>query len=161
MNAFVSSAESHVSTLREHTHLLTEHATRQNPPTGTTPRKRQWQYVDKWERTQERDDILREHRGRRGVVSPKTFNSIRLPGLVDESMPLSPTAEDEDMKVESDVQSNPLSSSESLSDGSLEDRPSVPRSHSTVAPLKSVPLRPLLQERSTNIMDTRAPRRKR
>ncbi|KAG9318495.1 kinesin-domain-containing protein [Chiua virens] len=42
---------------------LLEQATREDIPTGMTPRKRAWEYVDNWELTQNRDVILRSWRG--------------------------------------------------------------------------------------------------
>ena len=41
---------------------MLEQASHQNPPTGTTPQKRKWSYIDKWERTQSRADLLRGYR---------------------------------------------------------------------------------------------------
>jgi kinesin family protein 11 len=48
--------------LRQANKALQEQGTREDIPTGTTPRKRAWEYDDDWERTQDRDTILREWR---------------------------------------------------------------------------------------------------
>jgi kinesin family protein 11 len=41
---------------------LAEQGTREDAPTGKTPRKRVWQYVDQWELTKDREAVLRAWR---------------------------------------------------------------------------------------------------
>ena len=53
---------SNLSGLRQANKALQEQGTREDIPTGTTPRKRAWEYDDDWERTQDRDTVLREWR---------------------------------------------------------------------------------------------------
>lgn len=53
---------SHLSGLRQANKALQAQGTREDIPTGTTPRKRAWEYDDDWERTQDRDTVLREWR---------------------------------------------------------------------------------------------------
>ena len=53
---------SSLSGLRQANKALQEQGTREDIPTGTTPRKRAWEYDDDWERTQDRDTVLREWR---------------------------------------------------------------------------------------------------
>lgn len=53
---------SSLSGLRQANKALQEQGTREDIPTGTTPRKRAWEYDDDWERTQDRDTVLRDWR---------------------------------------------------------------------------------------------------
>ena len=53
---------SSLSGLRQANKALQEQGTREDVPTGTTPRKRAWEYDDDWERTQDRDTVLRDWR---------------------------------------------------------------------------------------------------
>lgn len=50
------------------TNSLVDQGSREDLPTGTTPRKRVWQYTDNWELTKERETIVRDWK-RRGVRS--------------------------------------------------------------------------------------------
>lgn len=70
-----------------------EQGTREDSPTGLTPRKRVWQYVDEWELTQSRSAVLKAWRQRSGsTTSSDTFVTENEPppaqledhGLVDE-----------------------------------------------------------------------------
>jgi len=44
--------------MRQMTDSLVEQGSRQDLPTGSTPRKRVWQYTDEWELTKDRDTII-------------------------------------------------------------------------------------------------------
>ncbi|KAH8117562.1 kinesin-domain-containing protein [Phellopilus nigrolimitatus] len=68
IHSHASSGTSHVSAVQQHNRLIFEQGTRQNPPTGSTPQKRKWQYVDKWEKTQSRSDLLYDYRRQHGTV---------------------------------------------------------------------------------------------
>ena len=50
------------------TNSLVDQGSREDLPTGTTPRKRVWQYTDNWELTKERETIIQDWK-RRGVQS--------------------------------------------------------------------------------------------
>ena len=65
----MANATQDMTRIRQCSQTMSEEALRQSSPTGTTPRKRQWQYIDKWERTQNRPDLLREFRRRHGRTS--------------------------------------------------------------------------------------------
>ena len=54
--------------MREMTNSLVDKGSREDLPTGTTPRKRVWQYTDNWELTKEREIIIQDWK-RRGVQS--------------------------------------------------------------------------------------------
>ncbi|KAG8855775.1 kinesin motor protein cin8 [Serendipita sp. 411] len=57
---YETATRSHLSSLRQATRALLEKGTREDVPTGQTPRKRTWEYDDEWERTKNRDAVLRE-----------------------------------------------------------------------------------------------------
>ncbi|KAJ6496722.1 kinesin 2 [Mycena vitilis] len=89
------------------TKSLAEHGTKADTSTGSTPRKRVWQYVDQWELTQSRADLLQKWR-ETGVSSAGSETFLA------EHRPL-PEAETEDedldvMAVDEEVKS-PLSES--------------------------------------------------
>jgi kinesin family member 11 len=58
--------------------MLVETGTREDVPTGTTPRKRQWDFNDHWERTKPREAVLREWRQRNGSSSSSLHRSSGL-----------------------------------------------------------------------------------
>ncbi|KAF9227911.1 kinesin-domain-containing protein [Gyrodon lividus] len=59
-----------LGTIQQTARSLLDHATREDVPTGMTPRKRIWEYVDKWELTKSRDIILRSWE--KGTASANT-----------------------------------------------------------------------------------------
>jgi kinesin family member 11 len=52
--------------MRQMTNSLVDQGSREDLPTGTTPRKRVWQYTDNWELTKEREAIVQDWK-RRGA----------------------------------------------------------------------------------------------
>lgn len=64
-HAYKSATAAQISTLRQVTECLVEAGTREDKPTGNTPRKKAWQYQDEWELTKSRDAVLKEWRKRR------------------------------------------------------------------------------------------------
>jgi kinesin family protein 11 len=54
--------------MREKTNSLVDKGSREDLPTGSTPRKRVWQYTDNWELTKERETIIQDWK-RRGAQS--------------------------------------------------------------------------------------------
>jgi len=54
--------------MRGMTNSLVDQGSREDLPTGSTPRKRVWQYTDNWELTKERETIIQDWK-RRGVQS--------------------------------------------------------------------------------------------
>ncbi|KAG7092477.1 hypothetical protein E1B28_008829 [Marasmius oreades] len=61
---FKDVASTSFSSLQQGYALLRKESTKQDVPTGSTPRKRNWQYVDSWDLTKERDILLQEWRTR-------------------------------------------------------------------------------------------------
>ncbi|KAF8212191.1 kinesin 2 [Mycena galopus ATCC 62051] len=104
-------SKSELSTATNAIKALVEHGAKADTSTGTTPRKRVWQYVDQWELTKSRAELLQTWRGT-GVsgVGSETFLA--------EHRPLPEPEEDEEdveeMAVDEDVRS-PLSESASES----------------------------------------------
>lgn len=75
-----SSTTAQISTLRQVTESLVEAGTREDKPTGKTPRKKTWQYQDQWELTKNRDMVLEEWRQRGvSVKDSETFLAEHLP----------------------------------------------------------------------------------
>ncbi|KAF9264663.1 kinesin-domain-containing protein [Marasmius fiardii PR-910] len=70
-------ARTNVLTLQQGYALLRKEATRQDVPTGSTPRKRNWEYINSWDLTKGRDVLLQEWR------TPKSpVGELSLPGEV-------------------------------------------------------------------------------
>ncbi|KAG8217543.1 P-loop containing nucleoside triphosphate hydrolase protein, partial [Butyriboletus roseoflavus] len=69
-----------LSAIQQTSRSLLDQAAREDVPTGMTPRKRVWEYVDNWELTQNRDVILHSWRG--GTTSASTT-----PLSVEQSLP--------------------------------------------------------------------------
>ncbi|CAE6462974.1 unnamed protein product [Rhizoctonia solani] len=61
---YKSSVDSHASTIEQTSRDLLSDVETQVSPTGHTPRKRKWDYVDSWALTGDREDILRAWRTR-------------------------------------------------------------------------------------------------
>ncbi|KAJ1311796.1 hypothetical protein OPQ81_010261 [Rhizoctonia solani] len=69
---YKSSVDSHTSTVEETSKDLLSDVKTQVAPTGHTPRKRKWDYVDSWALTGNREDILRAWRNRDPTPSLST-----------------------------------------------------------------------------------------
>lgn len=52
-----------LSAIQQTSRSLLDQATREDVPTGMTPRKRDWEYADNWELTKNRDVILQSWKG--------------------------------------------------------------------------------------------------
>ncbi|KAI0302057.1 hypothetical protein BC826DRAFT_495445 [Russula brevipes] len=55
---YQKSASGHLSSMRKATDSVVDQGSREDLPTGSTPRKRVWQYTDNWELTQDRDAVI-------------------------------------------------------------------------------------------------------
>ncbi|KAH9951942.1 P-loop containing nucleoside triphosphate hydrolase protein [Amylocystis lapponica] len=77
---FRGAAAAHLSNLRQTTQTLVEQGTREDMPTGSTPRKHSWNYVDEWQLTQTREVLLKEWK-QRGLSTSRsdTFLAEHLP----------------------------------------------------------------------------------
>ncbi|KIK96808.1 hypothetical protein PAXRUDRAFT_825572 [Paxillus rubicundulus Ve08.2h10] len=72
-----------LSTIQQSARSLLDHVTREDVPTGMTPRKRVWEYVDNWELTKSRDVIL--HSRGKGTASAHTTPVSAVFSLPEES----------------------------------------------------------------------------
>lgn len=146
---------------------MLDEAAHQNPPTGMTPRKRRWEYVDKWERTQSRTDLLRDFRrqhDRPSLDDAERFSRVALPDSDDDGVDenqehaeqaMQTACVEIKMEIDLDCRSNPLISPSA----SVEEMEQLSSSPETVPPSKLEALRvPMkskaaraLQEKSTNV----------
>lgn len=79
-STYHKAASTDLSSIHDSTRSLAEQATKEDTPTGSTPRKRVWQYVDQWELTQNRDALLNAWRKRSGSnASVDTFMNENTP----------------------------------------------------------------------------------
>jgi kinesin family member 11 len=87
--AYHKAASTDISSIQQSTRSLAEQGTKEDAPTGLTPRKRVWQYVDHWELTQSRDMVLKTWRQRGATkASSDVFMDENLPFLMDENLPV-------------------------------------------------------------------------
>ncbi|KAH8106971.1 P-loop containing nucleoside triphosphate hydrolase protein, partial [Cristinia sonorae] len=80
LNLYQTSASSHLTSMRQSMQTLSEDGTKEDTPTGTTPRKRVFEIPQRWELTKGRDVILKDWKAR-GVHSSsrETFLAEHLP----------------------------------------------------------------------------------
>ena len=69
MQKEISEGVAQVSAIEQHNKAMVGRSTTAAPPTGTTPQKRKWSYIDKWEKTKNREVLLKEHRIRQASGS--------------------------------------------------------------------------------------------
>ncbi|KAE9396081.1 kinesin 2 [Gymnopus androsaceus JB14] len=78
--AYKTATTSHVSMVQKATMALSDQGTREDVPTGSTPRKRTWRYVDEWELTESRPTLLSAWRSQgMSAVGSETFLAEHLP----------------------------------------------------------------------------------
>lgn len=80
-------------------------STKEDTPTGSTPRRRAWNFADEWELTKSRDILLKEWR-QKGVSSreSETFLATHLPLPNDEDEPLHAQEEEDEVMLELEVE---------------------------------------------------------
>lgn len=187
----ISTALSQISAIEQCNKAMVGRTSKEMQPTGATPQKRKWSYIDKWEKTRSRVEVLQEHREKK-VVGSSLEQSLSSTDTVEEEeqefakerlgeqRPSDEVTEhDHDM---SDLQPCPAAHVQSLlstidmdseipqySESSIspesDELPSLPpvevelpaaqartkRRESSI-PMKMQPIRPKLQEKSTNIV---------
>ncbi|KAI0079935.1 kinesin-domain-containing protein [Panus rudis PR-1116 ss-1] len=81
LDAYRSAAANHLSSIRQTTQILAEQGAKEDVPTGTTPKKREWDFADRWELTKSRDVILKDWRRNRSPSEPgsETFLAEHVP----------------------------------------------------------------------------------
>ena len=170
-------ANTDISSIQQSTRSLAEQGTKEDAPTGLTPRKRVWQYVDHWELAPSRDMVLKTWRQRGATkASSDVFMNENLPFLMDENLPVQSedTGDEEDeedvkaMVVDAVVSSQEQQqleepgtlTTESLIAVSLASSPSLtslslpvtqpPSKKMTIAMKSGLPTRGALTDRPTN-----------
>ncbi|KAI6167000.1 P-loop containing nucleoside triphosphate hydrolase protein [Pisolithus thermaeus] len=76
-----------LNSLQDMTRSLVDQGTREDVPTGMTPRKRVWEYVDKWELTKNRDALLQSWRQGHSTatrIQPQCPETFSLTNVVEE-----------------------------------------------------------------------------
>ena len=75
-----------LNTLQDTTRSLLDQGTREDVPTGMTPRKRVWEYVDKWELTKTRDALLQSYEQGQdhSIVATPMSESASLPEVIED-----------------------------------------------------------------------------
>lgn len=82
---YKTATASHVSMVQKATMALSDQGTREDTPTGSTPKKRTWRYVDEWELTESRPALLEAWRSHgMSAVGSETFLAEHLPLPVDD-----------------------------------------------------------------------------
>ena len=176
--------------MRETTNSLVDQGSREDLPTGSTPRKRVWQYTDNWELTKERETIVQDWK-RRGVQSQESGSDSepsssrrripreRSPASLKQLPMLNVAAQLEDISelqdpmpppyIEADPERPPPSSIPLLLDPSIIQpialplRVSNPATKAKIGKAGSdaIPAMGTLTERSTNLIYSRGSRRAR
>ncbi|PSR74150.1 hypothetical protein PHLCEN_2v10106 [Hermanssonia centrifuga] len=77
-----TAATTHLSEIYQTTQALADHGAREDMPTGSTPRKRTWEFTDQWTLTQNREVLLKDWK-KRTVSSPSEASSSRAPSRAD------------------------------------------------------------------------------
>lgn len=95
--------------MRKATRSLAEEGAREDVPTGTTPRKRAWNYQDEWELTGSREHLLKTWKEKGDVPSTdrETFVAEHVP-LQEEDDDLDDGDTPTEMVVDEEVTSKPV-----------------------------------------------------
>ncbi|KAI0093923.1 P-loop containing nucleoside triphosphate hydrolase protein [Irpex rosettiformis] len=86
--AYSSSAVAHLSEIYHASQSLADQGAREDMPTGTTPRKRAWEFNDKWQLTKARETLLHEHQ-----LQPASGSSRSVPEPRSSSLEMSEVPE--------------------------------------------------------------------
>ena len=160
--AYHSSTIGQMSTLRQVTESLIESGTREDRPTGNTPRKKTWRYQDQWELTKSRDMVLKEWK-QQGVSlrDSETFLPEHLPlpdgdeeeAATDDGDAVMREADEEAVEVEEEVLARSITSSVSSSStaASVTIRRKCPSSPPIPAPPVPAPVLKPVHKRTSSI----------
>jgi kinesin family member 11 len=140
---YQKAASTDISSIQQATRSLADQGTKEDAPTGLTPRKRVWQYVDHWELTQSRDVVLKTWRQRGATkAGSDAFMDENLPFLMDENLPVQ-SENTEDEEDEEDVKAMMVDAVVSSLEQRQLDEPDILATESLVAvSLASSPLSP-------------------
>ncbi|KZT26445.1 kinesin-domain-containing protein [Neolentinus lepideus HHB14362 ss-1] len=155
-----------LNTTRQSTATLLQEGTRRDTPTGTSPRKRTWAYQDHWERTKDRQTILKSWRSRnKPQAGNDTFlaEHLPLPGESDKSADEA-SEDDPDVQADSEEQDTvkiladlPSMSSSTTSTSTASTLTDPPVTKTEVPMDSAIPIG--LAERPSNLPIGRRPRR--
>lgn len=168
MDKYEDSASSQLSALGSATKALSTEGTRPDVSDGSTPRKRSWEYVDDWQLTASREDILKVWRTKGlSAVGSETFIAEHLPLPDDESSAEAVNEEESEVDASTTERvDSPSIPSTALSPVSLPDSPPPPprsklpaRGKGKSAQAAVLPAEPLVDSRSVNVYMTRGSRR--
>jgi kinesin family member 11 len=152
--SFHSSAATHLSSAKQATQGIVEQGTREDRPTGSTPSKRAWKYVDRWDLAKPRDALLREWRqSGTSTAGDDTFTAEHLP-LPDDEEDVDATAAEETRSPPPEEEVSPvlMSSVSSTSSASTIALPPVPVAKIIEQlPKSGIPIKGTLTERPTNV----------
>ncbi|KXN89241.1 Kinesin-like protein bimC [Leucoagaricus sp. SymC.cos] len=101
-SSYYDSLNNDLASLRDTNRRLAEHGARPDVPTGSTPRKKTWQYVDRWDLTQNRETLLRKQTSQGSISKRSNTDTV-------ENIPLPPD-EDNDTSEHSIQQLPPQNS---------------------------------------------------
>jgi kinesin family protein 11 len=73
-----------LKSLRAANQRLTEEGTRPDVPTGTTPQKKTWKYVDQWDMTQSREALLRKRTNKASISNSSSAPTSEKLLLIDD-----------------------------------------------------------------------------
>lgn len=129
-----------ITKLHHATQSLVEEGTKEDVPTGSTPRKRTWNYSDEWELTKPRDILLKDWRQRKPASLEERDPVVYVPSVDDEIKEHPETSDGSDLDADDDLQSTPSLprsspiSVPSLTSSTSSTSVSTPTSAHTIAP---------------------------
>ncbi|OCH94988.1 kinesin-domain-containing protein [Obba rivulosa] len=139
-DSYGDGASKSLSNLHHATQSLVEEGTKEDAPTGSTPRKRAWNYQDEWELTKPRDILLRDYRQSR--LSPVRDEPVTVDHLREDSdaeeplMPVDDSEPDtEDLESSPSIQRSPPISIPSLTSSTSSTSTSGPVLAPAVVPV--------------------------
>lgn len=80
--------------IRKHAQILQEQGAREDEPSGSTPRKRTWQFVDRWDTTKSREILLQDNRRKPNPIQDSPPSDVPNPvqaEMVEGSLPIQAT----------------------------------------------------------------------
>jgi|ERR1700722_12995953 len=152
-------ASAHLTSTMHATRMLAEQGAQQDVPTGKTPRKRNWDYINEWDLTANRDVIIKSSRQR--GLSKVNREISTLPPLHVKSSPdamIYVTAKPIVEPARPEV-SSPSPLTVSMSSSSSSSTPPLPHPILDYRKLGVNKTAGALTERPTNILTTRGSRR--
>ncbi|KAL4067644.1 P-loop containing nucleoside triphosphate hydrolase protein [Scleroderma citrinum] len=165
-NVHQSAVSTGLNALQDTARSLVDQGTREDVPTGMTPRKRVWEYVDKWELTKNCDVLVQSCRQGQNHSTASTSATpvsdiVSLPDAIEETVEVE--AENEPPLGESTPKapnSLPIVSFSLSTTSTLAAPPIPPPALKKTAPAKSgLPTVVALADRPTNILGPRGSRR--